>query len=329
MTGETATSPPCTSGRVSASKESSPHLLQVDHRACRWYAETFGFSEIEELSSPLFAVLSAGAIALGFHHRRLRPARIEEERGVSTRMHCTVRRRRRSDRRRRRPPARQVGARLIKELFDTLLRRPADRVRRPRGERDAAVHAAARTVAREVVRVNALLPSPVRAGRHVNSAAGLVVRGRSVDVPRRHGGLGRDRRPDDPARRVRVHRRPVRVWQVDAAAAGVRLASHPLPARSRRAASSASVFQDATLLPWRHGLRQGRLGCLLSSAADQREATSELARRAIALVGLEAFAEPLSARLHLVRRDEDACVARPGDSAQPVSSCSTSRSEPS
>jgi uncharacterized glyoxalase superfamily protein PhnB len=44
-------------------------IFCADHRGlAAWYQQALGFTEITELTTPLFVALAAGTIALGFHH---------------------------------------------------------------------------------------------------------------------------------------------------------------------------------------------------------------------------------------------------------------------
>ena len=57
-----------------ASIQPGTHVVLVsimcrDHvELASWYRSVFGFAEIEAVASPLFIALSAGPVALGFHH---------------------------------------------------------------------------------------------------------------------------------------------------------------------------------------------------------------------------------------------------------------------
>jgi predicted enzyme related to lactoylglutathione lyase len=97
-------------------------IFCTDHRAlAAWYGDTFGFAEIEGLSSPLFTALSAGPIALGFHHDDAYGLLgLDDERpAAGTRVHCTFDAGDAAEIDAAASRLRAAGARLIKEPFDT------------------------------------------------------------------------------------------------------------------------------------------------------------------------------------------------------------------
>ena len=108
-------------GRIRASM----NLVSIfcsDHRAlAAWYAGTFGFAEIEALSSPIFTALSAGGVALGFHHADAAALLdLDAERAATgTRLHCTFDAGDAAAIDAAAGRLRAAGARLIKEPFDT------------------------------------------------------------------------------------------------------------------------------------------------------------------------------------------------------------------
>jgi uncharacterized glyoxalase superfamily protein PhnB len=93
-----------------------------DHRAlAAWYADTFGFAEIEGVSSPLFTALAAGPVALGFHHDDAYDLLgLQDERAPEgTRLHCTFDAGDAATIDAAAGRLLAAGARLIKEPFDT------------------------------------------------------------------------------------------------------------------------------------------------------------------------------------------------------------------
>jgi catechol 2,3-dioxygenase-like lactoylglutathione lyase family enzyme len=121
VTGHDAPPPRSAPGTIRASM-TLVSIFCTDHRAlATWYAATFGFPEIESLSSPLFTALAAGGVALGFHHDDAYDLLdLGGERApVGTRLHCTFAAGDAAEIDAAAGRLRAAGARLIKEPFDT------------------------------------------------------------------------------------------------------------------------------------------------------------------------------------------------------------------
>ena len=94
----------------------------ADHVAlARWYRTTFGFREVPEVASEVFAAVAAGPVALGFHHDDaydLLDLGAERD-PTGTRVHCTIVVGDADAVDAALEPLRSAGARVIKEPFTT------------------------------------------------------------------------------------------------------------------------------------------------------------------------------------------------------------------